>query len=84
MAATKVTIINNGSIRVEGDFEVVDQDGNVIDLVGRTRVTLCRCGHSANKPFCDSSHKVHGFESVIRAADIHLPAPKPPAPNPGS
>lgn len=84
MAATRVTIVNNGSVRVEGDFELVDQDGNVIDLVGRTRISLCRCGHSANKPFCDSAHKTSGFQSVIRASEIHLPAPKPPAPQPGA
>lgn len=83
MAATKIMFTDNGSIRVEGDFELVDPAGSVIDLVGRTRIGLCRCGHSANKPFCDGSHKVSGFQSVIVAADIHLPAPKPPAPNPG-
>jgi CDGSH-type Zn-finger protein len=84
MSATRITIVNNGSIRVEGDFELVDQDGHVIDLVGRTRISLCRCGHSANKPFCDSSHKTHGFQSVIQASEIHLPAPKPPATTPGA
>jgi len=83
MAATKVTINSNGSIRVEGDFELLDQEGRAIDLVGRTRIGLCRCGHSANKPFCDGSHKAHGFSSVIAAPDITLPAPKPPASAPG-
>ena len=84
MAATKVTINSNGSIRVEGDFEIVDQEGRAVDLGGRERIGLCRCGHSANKPFCDGSHKAHAFQSVIVASEIRLPAPKPPAPNPGS
>ena len=34
-----------------------DQDGNVYNLAGRTVVSLCRCGQSANKPFCDGAHK---------------------------
>jgi CDGSH-type Zn-finger protein len=80
MAATRITINTNGSIRVEGEFELVDRDGNVIDLQGRTRVSLCRCGLSSTKPFCDSSHKHHGFESVIVASEIRLPPPKPAVP----
>jgi CDGSH-type Zn-finger protein len=77
MAACRITINTNGSIRVEGDFELVDRDGGVIDIAGRTRVSLCRCGLSANKPFCDSSHKHHDFQSVILASEIRLPPPKP-------
>ncbi|NCX95289.1 MAG: CDGSH iron-sulfur domain-containing protein [Chitinophagia bacterium] len=57
MAATKLTVNNNGSIKVEGDFEIVDMEGNVYDLAGRTLVSLCRCGLSGNKPFCDGGHK---------------------------
>jgi hypothetical protein len=40
---TKITINNNGSIRVEGDFEIYDANGNKFDLVGRTTISLCRC-----------------------------------------
>lgn len=57
MAATKITINSNGSTRVEGDFEIVDKNGNVYNLAGREVISLCRCGHSKNKPFCDGSHK---------------------------
>jgi CDGSH-type Zn-finger protein len=57
MATTKMTINPNGSMKVEGDFEIVDRDGNVYDLGGREVVSLCRCGLSKNKPFCDGSHK---------------------------
>ena len=57
MATTRITINSNGSNKIEGDFEIVDKQGNVYDLRGRTVVSLCRCGHSANKPFCDGSHK---------------------------
>lgn len=75
MPATRITVLNNGSLRVEGDFEIVDAEGRSFGLAGRTRVSLCRCGHSANKPFCDSTHKTCGFDSVVTAFD--LPAPKP-------
>jgi CDGSH-type Zn-finger protein len=72
-------VMNNGSLRVEGDFEVVDQDGKPFGLAGRTRVSLCRCGQSAKKPFCDGTHKRCGFESVLVAFDLEPPAPKPGA-----
>ena len=77
MAATKVTIRSNGSIRIEGDFEIVDSEGGVFDLAGRTTIGLCRCGHSENKPFCDGSHRKAGFESEIKARALPPPAPKP-------
>lgn len=77
MAATKITIRDNGSIKVEGDFELVDSQGRVFGLNGRTAVSLCRCGHSANKPFCDGSHKECGFVSAIEAHDLPpVPPPK--------
>ena len=77
MASTKITVFNNGSIRVEGDFELVDQSGTAFGLAGRERISLCRCGQSAKKPFCDSAHKACGFASVIEAYDLEPPAPKP-------
>ena len=57
MAATKLTINSNGSVKVDGDFEIVDAQGNQYGLQGRTIISICRCGLSANKPFCDGSHK---------------------------
>ena len=57
MASTKLTINPNGSIKIEGDFEIEDKAGNKYDLGGRTVLGLCRCGLSANKPFCDGAHK---------------------------
>jgi CDGSH-type Zn-finger protein len=76
MATTKITVKHNGSIRVEGDFEIVDPDGKPFGLAGRTAISLCRCGHSANKPFCDGSHKVHGFSDTVTARDLPAPEPK--------
>jgi len=73
MAATKLTVLSNGSLRVEGDFELVDAQGQPYGLAGRERISICRCGLSQNKPFCDGAHKGH-FEHVAEAFD--LPAPK--------
>jgi CDGSH-type Zn-finger protein len=76
MATTKVMVNHNGSIRVEGDFEIVDPEGKPFGLAGRTTISLCRCGHSANKPFCDGSHKVHGFSDSVTARELPPPKPK--------
>jgi CDGSH-type Zn-finger protein len=77
MASTKITVRNDGSLRVEGDFEMIDQDGKPFGLGGRTAVSLCRCGHSATKPFCDGAHKRLSFQSTIQAHDLPPMAPKP-------
>lgn len=77
MAATRIEVRNDGSLRVEGDFEIVDQDGKVFGLGGRTKVGLCRCGHSETKPFCDGSHKKMNFQSVVHAHDLPSVPTKP-------
>ena len=77
MPGATVTIRNNGSIRIEGDFTIVDQEGRPFDLAGRTMISLCRCGQSSNKPFCDSTHKTCGFASIVEARALPPPAPKP-------
>ena len=73
----RITIRNNGSIRVEGEFTLHDHDGRAFDLGGRAAISLCRCGHSADKPFCDGSHKNCAFESTVGARALPPPAPKP-------
>jgi CDGSH-type Zn-finger protein len=73
MAATKITVNSNGSLKVEGDFEVVDKTGAAYDLGGRVIVSFCRCGLSNNKPFCDGSHNGH-FEH--NAVAFNLPPKK--------
>lgn len=72
---TKIVIKNSGSIKVEGDFELFDEEGNKFDLNGRTRISLCRCGLSKDKPFCDHSHREVGWSAPVVARK--LPPPKP-------
>jgi CDGSH-type Zn-finger protein len=69
VAKTKITVNNNGSLRIEGEFEIVDKNGNLYGLGGRDLVSICRCGLSQNKPFCDGSHKGH-FEHDAQAFDL--------------
>ena len=69
MSKTKLTILNNGSVRVDGDFEILDKNGTTYGLGGRTLVSICRCGLSENKPFCDGSHRNH-FEHTAEAFDL--------------
>lgn len=68
MTKTKITINTNGSIRVEGEFEIVDKAGSMYDLGGRQSIGLCRCGLSKNKPFCDGSHRDHFEHEAIAFA----------------
>jgi uncharacterized Fe-S cluster protein YjdI len=56
---TRVCASANGPLLVSGGVRVVDAEGNV--LYEGERAALCRCGGSANKPFCDGTHKTNGF-----------------------
>ncbi len=73
MAQVTITVKKNGSLRIDdpnGVIEMVDGDGNKYDLTGKAAFSLCRCGASANKPFCDGSHNKIAFqssESAIKA-----------------
>ncbi len=49
----------NGPLMVSGNLEIVSGTGRTMDKV--TKTFLCRCGQSANKPYCDGSHKAAGF-----------------------
>ena len=73
---TKVTVANNGPLRLEGEFEICDAAGGQFGLAGRTIISLCRCGKSENKPFCDGNHNRTGFQSVCEARELPPPKPK--------
>lgn len=50
-----IEIIDNGPIKVTGNILLVDSKRDITDKP--EEVWLCRCGRSANKPYCDESHK---------------------------
>jgi len=52
----------DGPLFVRGRVHIVDDEGRVIRA--DTRVALCRCGGSANKPFCDGTHRRIGFTTT--------------------
>ena len=60
-AETTVEPRPNGPLFVRGRVKVVDADGRLIRE--DTRLALCRCGASENKPFCDASHRRIGFKT---------------------
>ena len=55
----KVTPHKNGPLGVQGNLEIVSGTGRTLRKV--QKAFLCRCGQSASKPFCDSTHKKIGF-----------------------
>ncbi len=77
MDDVKITIRDNGPYRVEGPITLVDADGTEHDLSARGgAVSLCRCGGSTTKPFCDGTHSRIGFDAATRAVqDAESTAP---------
>ncbi|CAN5603123.1 CDGSH iron-sulfur domain-containing protein [soil metagenome] len=57
-----VTVAKDGPLYVRGDVEIQEHDGDA--FLEDTRIALCRCGESRNKPFCDNSHKNSGFRDA--------------------
>jgi CDGSH-type Zn-finger protein len=71
MSTFKITALKNGPFRVEAEnLQLLDPQGNAFGLGGRTVLSLCRCGFSANRPFCDGSHNHHGFQDEPVARDL--------------
>ena len=67
-----IRVVQDGPYQVTGDFRLVDHDGNVIPTVPGKRISLCRCGGSSKKPFCDATHSRIGFkgaELAVRESD---------------
>jgi CDGSH-type Zn-finger protein len=60
----------NGPLYVRGDIQIKGPLGET--LLENTRVALCRCGESRNKPFCDNSHKQASFRDKGTLGDYRL------------
>ena len=58
----RITAYRDGPFLVRGPIELVDQDGEAIE-VDRETVALCRCGKSRQRPFCDGTHKLVRFQA---------------------
>ena len=61
MSDVKIDLRPNGPLLVTGPITLNDTQGKSYDLGGKETIALCRCGHSANRPFCDGAHKACGF-----------------------
>ncbi len=68
MSDVKIRLRPNGPLVIEGPFTLADSTGNLFSLSSdKPTIALCRCGQSANKPFCDGAHKTCGFVADERA-----------------
>ena len=63
----RITVRENASYLVEGPVKIVDADGTEYDISAKKRVSLCRCGGSTTKPFCDGTHSRIGFSAAEKA-----------------
>ncbi|GAB3800787.1 CDGSH iron-sulfur domain-containing protein [Virgibacillus kimchii] len=61
----RIKVNDHGSLRITGEVELVDKEGNFFET--KKSFSLCRCGNSSNKPFCDGTHRKIGFKSTPRA-----------------
>jgi CDGSH-type Zn-finger protein len=67
-----ITTRRNGPFVVEGPIRLIDADGQEFPVVAGKKVSLCRCGASVKKPFCDGAHSKIGFqaaEAAVRAME---------------
>jgi CDGSH-type Zn-finger protein len=60
-ATVHITVRPNGPLRVEGHIVLKDADGREWDLTGKPAISLCRCGMSEKRPFCDGAHARNNF-----------------------
>ena len=61
MSEVTINVRANGPYKITGPITIVDSEGVPFVLPPGSAVVLCRCGHSKNKPFCDTTHREIGF-----------------------
>src|ERR1700739_2220355 len=57
-----ISVRPNGALRVEGHVVLKDADGRQWDLTGKPAISLCRCGMSEKRPFCDGAHSRNNWQ----------------------
>ena len=65
MSEAKITIREDGSLRIEGEISLFDPEGNKVPTPEGRPYSLCRCGASNRKPFCDGNHKASHFDGTL-------------------
>jgi CDGSH-type Zn-finger protein len=71
-ATVHITVRPNGPLRVEGHIVLKDADGNQWDLTGKPAISLCRCGLSEKRPFCDGAHGRNGWQCDTKPVQGNL------------
>ena len=75
MDPVTIAVRENGPFVIAGDdlarVRLVDHQGNVVSTEGRKAISLCRCGASSKKPFCDGTHSKIGFQGAEAARAIY-------------
>lgn len=72
-AANTVTLVEDGPLYVHGQVAITAEDGT--NLLEDTRVALCRCRASKNKPLCDNTHQQINFRAPTNQAFMEAVAP---------
>ncbi len=70
MQESQIDCRENGPLVISGEFVIQDAQGKLFGLAGRKRISLCRCGASENKPFCDGGHNRIGYRSSVEARSL--------------
>lgn len=61
----QVKVNDNGPLTIKGEFSLIDGEGNEF-TIDKPMAAICRCGASANQPFCNGAHQKLPFESAVR------------------
>ena len=62
-----IRVLPNGPYRLTGPAKITDPTGQEIVIEEGRGVSLCRCGGSVNKPYCDGTHSRIGFQAAEAA-----------------
>jgi CDGSH-type Zn-finger protein len=69
MSKPKITAFENGPFLIQNIEKLVNSKGEKLECTSETY--LCRCGGSADKPYCDKTHETNGFNSQNEEKDLH-------------